>query len=289
MSETLPSAGLLTHLTGNRVVWGTAGALVLVASIPGIVNPRIYDGVVAVALLPGAFAQDLISTVAAVVLLALALVGAARRPQLELIALGLLGYLFYAYGILVIERTYNGFYLVYLAVFTLSFWGLVFGCTNIRHAAFATAELPTRIRLISACGALLQPLIFYPLWIGMLLPLMATGNQIDSLFSIFVLDLCFIMPAFLVTAFLMFRRRGAGILLAPPLYVLGFTLIFSLALAELVKPTFGDRTDAVAFLAAAALSALFLVLGGVHLTKLSVFPGTPSGSPQSTVAQDGYR
>ncbi|MEO3934454.1 hypothetical protein WMO79_16790 [Micrococcaceae bacterium Sec7.4] len=69
------------------------------------------------------------------------------------------------------------------------------------------ARLPQGIRVLSASGALLQPLIFYPLWIGMLLPLMRNGDQIDSLYFVFILDLCFVMPAFLILAVLTFRSR----------------------------------------------------------------------------------
>lgn len=260
----------------HRGLWSLTAALALVASIPGILNPGIYDGVVARFLVPGAFAQDIISAIVAVGLLTLAIVGGGRNPKFELVSLGLLGYLFYAYGIYVIERTYNGFYLVYLAVFTLSFWSIVFACSSLRNDVVQHAQLSDRVRLVSALGALLQPLVFYPLWISMLLPLMASGEQVDSLYSIFILDLCFIMPAFLVLALLMFRRRGTGLVLAPPMYVLGFTLIFSLALAELVKPRFGEQTDVLAFFAAAALSLLFLVLGSIHLGKLRVRPEGPN-------------
>jgi len=62
---------------------------------------------------------------------------------------------------------------------------------------------------------------------GMLLPLMATGEQIDSLYSILILDLCFIMPGFLILSFLAYRDHRTGLLLLPALHVLGFTLIFS--------------------------------------------------------------
>jgi len=265
-------APVMSHLTANRVAWGVTGVATLVASIAGVVDVGLYDGVVAGFLIPGAYAQDLISTVAAVGLLVLALMAGGRRPKLELVALGLLGYLFYAYGIYVIERTYNEFYLLCMAIFTLSFWSLVYGCLSIRGDVYKNAQLSSRVRLASAMGSLLQPLVFYPLWIGMLLPLMASGDQVDSLYSIFILDLCFIMPAFLILAFQMFRRRGIGLVLAPPLYVLGFTLIFSLALAELVKPRFGEPIDGLALLAATSLSALFLVLGGLHLAKLRVRP-----------------
>lgn len=273
--ESPPSVLSRRSVSWHRAVWILTAALALSASVPGILNPGIYDGVVARFLLPGAFAQDIISAVVALALFALAIGAGGRNPKLELVALGLLGYLFYAYGIYVIERTYNSFYMIYLAVFTLSFWCIVLACSSIRNDVLQRAQLSDRVRLASAFGALLQPLIFYPLWISMLLPLMARGDQIDSLYSIFILDLCFIMPAFLVLAFLMFRRRGFGLVLAPPMYVLGFTLIFSLALAELVKPWFGEQADVPAFFAAAALSLLFLLLGSVHLGKLRVRPEGP--------------
>ena len=42
-------------------------------------------------------------------------------------------------------------------------------------------RLDRRTRRWSAAGSLLQPLIFYPLWISMLIPLMVRRDQIDSL------------------------------------------------------------------------------------------------------------
>jgi hypothetical protein len=111
---------------------------------------------------------------------------------------------------------------------------------------------------------------------------MQTGQRIDSLYSIFILDLCFIMPAFLILSLLTYRNHRTGLLLLPALYVLGFTLIFSLAVGELVKPLFGSAPGVPALLAALALSGLFLVLGFLHLAKLRIpaaAPSSPSGPP----------
>jgi hypothetical protein len=258
---------MLGNPTIHRILWAVAGLLTLVAATTGIALPNIYAAVVSPGLLPGAYAQDLISAVAGLGLLVLA--AAAPRPKRQLVALGLVGYLFYAYGIYVIERTYNGLYLVYLAIFALAFWGMVAGGAGLRRAVMVRAALPRRLQILSASGALLQPLIFYPLWIAMLLPLIAVGNQIDSLYSIFILDLAFVMPAFLILALLAFRRQPAGLVLLPAMYVLGFTLIFSLALAELVKPLFDAGPNGFSFWTSAALSLLFLVLGWLHLRRLS--------------------
>lgn len=75
--------------------------------------------------------------------------------------------------------------------FALSFWAMVTaGVTIVRDAL--SVSLLLALRLVSAAGTILLLLIFYPLW--MLLPLIRSGEHIDSLYSIFMLDFCLIMP-----------------------------------------------------------------------------------------------
>ncbi|MEC5189784.1 MULTISPECIES: hypothetical protein [unclassified Arthrobacter] len=255
-----------------RALWIATGVLTLPAALSGLLLPEIYRGVVAVDLLPGAVSQDLMSAVAGVALLCLAVTVRRGQPKTHVVALGIMGYLFYAYGIYSMERTYNGFYLVYLAIFALSFWAMLYTALDLRAEGPKRAQLPKGVRILSATGALLQPAIFYPLWISMLLPLMRTGDQIDSLYSVFILDLCFIMPAFLILAVLTFRGRWPGLVLMPALYLLGFTLIFSLVLGELFKPFFNIPVSAVSLWSSVLLSAFFLVLGGLHLGRLELHP-----------------
>uniref|UniRef100_UPI001C0F289A hypothetical protein n=1 Tax=Arthrobacter globiformis TaxID=1665 RepID=UPI001C0F289A len=205
------------------------------------------------------------------------------RPQI--VALGLLGYLFYAYRIYVIERAYNGLYLVYMAIFALSFWSLVYAGASLRNDS-SRPSLPRRLRLASATGALLQPLIFYPLWIAMLLPLMTSGEQIDSLYSVFILDLCFIMPAFLILAVLTYKAQAMGLILLPALYILGFTLIFSLAVGEAVKPLFNAALNPASFWPSLLLSLFFLVLGSLHLRRLQLPERVRVPSPSAAYRND---
>jgi multisubunit Na+/H+ antiporter MnhF subunit len=261
---------MLDRLSTNRLLWFCTAVLALVAAGWGVASPTIYASVVDPSLQPGAFAQDIISVIAAAGLLALSSRQRSHRIKDQIVALGLLGYLFYGYGIYVIERAYNGLYLVYLAIFALAFWSLVVAGASLRHQVIARTSLTRSTRLVSACGAILQPAIFYPLWIGMLLPLMSSGQKIDSLYSIFILDLCFIMPAFLLLGLMAYRNRSLGLLLLPGMFILGFTLIFSLALGELVRPLFGGQIAIGPLATSLALSVLFLMLGIVHLARLRV-------------------
>lgn len=152
-------------------------------------------------------------------------------------------------------------------------WLLVLGAVDVVHRTGDRAALTRRVSRISAVGALLQPLIFYPLWIGMLIPLMVNRDQIDSLYSIFILDLVFIMPAFLLVAVGLFRGRSWAAVLAPVLFVFGALLIFSLALGELVKPAFGSPITVAGVVPPTLLTLLFGGLAILHLTRLTFRPG----------------
>jgi hypothetical protein len=260
----------------RRLGWLLTGILSVITAGWGLLDPGIYQGLIAPATRPGAFSQDVISVIAGLVLAGLALAHARVGIKTELVALGLLGYLFYGYGIYAIERVYNVLYLNYLALFGLSAWLLVIGSIDVVRRTADRATLPRRIAGISAGGALLQPLIFYPLWLGMLTPLMINHNQIDSLYSIFILDLVFIMPAFLLVAVGQFRGRGWALVLAPVMFVLGAALIFSLALGELVKPAFGSPITVAGLLPPTLLTVLFVALAILHLAGLS-FRSSDSG------------
>jgi hypothetical protein len=81
----------------NRILWIVTAALVLAASLAGVINPSIYSKVITEALLPGVVAQDAMSVVAAIVLLALAITAKPSAFNAQIIILGILGYLFYVF------------------------------------------------------------------------------------------------------------------------------------------------------------------------------------------------
>lgn len=257
----------------RRVGWLLTGALSVLTAGWGLIDSGVYLGLIAPATRPGALSQDVIAVVVGFALCGLA---APRRvgPKAELVGLGLLGYLFYGYGIYAIERVYNAWYLAYLAIFGLAAWLLLLGAVELVRRTADRVSLARPVRMISAIGALLQPLIFYPLWIGMLIPLMRNREQIDSLYSIFILDLVFIMPAFLLVALGQFRGHGWAVVLAPVIFVLGAVLIFSLALGELAKPAFGMAITTAGLLPPTLLTVLFVALAALHLQRLSFRPGS---------------
>ncbi len=251
----------------ERAAWIAAGLLAMVAAGWGLADPTLYDRLIDPATVPGAFGQDAISAAAGLALVALALAGRRQGLRMQLVGLGLLGYLVYAYGIFVIERVYNPLYLVYLAVFALASWAVIIGVARIVPAG-RTLTVPGTVRWTSAVVSLLQPVVFYPLWIMQLVPLMRNRDQIDSLYSIFILDLCFVMPAFLLVAVGLWRRRGWAAVTAPVVLLVGAVVMLTLALSELVKPMLATSVTVSSLLPPALLTALFAAVSVLHLQRL---------------------
>jgi hypothetical protein len=147
---------------------------------------------------------------------------------------------------------------------------MAYGVAKIRPDVLQKVQVSRPVRHVSAWFSLLVAVIFNILWIVQLLPLVQTGDKIENLYSIYILDLCFIMPAFVIIGIMALRKTGLGLLLIPAMFVLGFTLIFSLAVSESVKPLYNLEISAGGLIPSLVLSILFLVLAFLHLRKLEL-------------------
>jgi len=259
---------MIRNLETNKILWLLTALLSLAAALIGVINPDIYAKVVSKDVIPGVFGQDLMTIAASIIILWLIFRTKENDSKKQIVLLGILGYLFYAYGIYVIEQVYNLLYYLYMAIFALSFFSMVYGVAKIPPEVMQKVRVSRPVRHVSAWFSLLVALIFNLLWVGQLLPLLQTGDKIENLYSVYILDLCFIMPAFVIAGILALRKSGLGLLLIPALFVLGFTLIFSLAVSELVKPVYDLNISIEGLLPSLILSMLFLVLAALHLRKL---------------------
>ncbi len=261
---------MINQLKFNKTLWVTCSILALIAGIIGVFDMNIYQKVVSPNLMPAVFTPDLLTIIASVTALVLIYRLKNNDFKKQIIILGILGYFFYGYGIYVIERVYNPLYFIYMAIFSLSFWSIFSAVQNIDKDQIDNIEIPKITRNFSVVLAILQPLVFIPLWISQLIPLVTQGIKIEFLYSIYILDLCFIMPAFLIISFKMIKNKGIGIVLAPIIFILGFIEIFSLALADIIKPYFGTNPETGGWLPALILSLAFLGMAVWHLRELKL-------------------
>ena len=256
-------------LTTNRVLWIVTAVLAIVAAAVGIVNPHIYGGVVAEEIVPGVFTQDLVVLVAAVALLGLAIRTRYEHVKSLVVITGILGFFFYAYGVYAIEQVYTELYFVYLAVLGLSLFTMVSTLGSLDYDLVTAYRLPSVVRIACAIYAIFVAIMFTVIWTSALVPLIREGFRKEFTFSIYVIDLSFIMPAMAVSGIMALRKRPLGIVGVPALFVLGAGILSPLALGELLKPAlYGLPTIASELWLYLILSVVFLGLTVLYLAAM---------------------
>lgn len=261
---------MIQNLKKHKLLWAIDGIMAFSVALAGVLKPEIYEKVVSSDWLPGTISQDIITVIASIGLLLIAFSVKDGEIKKQIIAIGLLSYLFYGYGIFVIERLYTPLYIVYMAVFAVSFWSIVYGLASIRKSVMDWVTIPATIKKVSVGFLIFIPLLFYILWTGQLLPLMQAGKKIEFAYSIYILDMAFILPALLICAVLIIKRSGLGLILAPILFFKAFTLLFSVGLGGLLKPLYKQATDPGEIAFYFGLSAIFMVLSIVNFTGLQI-------------------
>jgi hypothetical protein len=227
---------MIKNLKRNKVLWLLIALMALVASLIGVVHQGIYQNLAALENLPAILSQDLITVLASITMLILIIRIDEDDFVKQLILFGIIGYLFYVYGIYVLGKFYNSLYLLYMAIFSLSFFSLIYGIANIKHEAFEHIKIPTALQKVSAAFLFLIPIIFYPMWITQMWPFMQEMRVPMVNSNVYILDICFVLPVFAMMAVMLLKKDSFAILLTPVLLIKGFTLCLSVALGEFLKP-----------------------------------------------------
>lgn len=267
---------MVLNLRLAKTLWAVTGLLALVAATGGVIDRGIYKNLFPPEFLPGAFPQDILTIAVALTILILSYITDAGSIKAQVVILGLIGSLCYLYGIYTIERVYNWYYLVYAATFACSFWALAYTLSGFRTSSFPHLRLPGWIRILTAIVSLLIGLIFTVLWSASLVPLMRDHNRIEFMYSIYILDLCFIMPAFFITAVMALRKNPFGILVGPAIMILGFFVIFPLGLNELAKPSAGLPMNAGPMVVSFAFAFGMLAVAALQLKMIQLRKSTLS-------------
>jgi hypothetical protein len=259
---------MIKNLNLNKVLWGITTLLAMFAAIYGLMDNRIYSGLFPNKFIAAQFSQDWLTILVCLLLAYLIFTTRASSIKKPLIILGIMGAFAYLYAIFSVERVYNVLYLVYLAILGTSFFSIVFTISSFDQEVLNTLEVRKGVKYTTAVFSLLTAALFAILWISALLPLIATKTQIQNLYSIYILDLVFVMPSFAITAVMTFRKNPLGYVLTPAMFILGIFVIFPLGLGELAQPMFGMAMDVKSMGMSFMLSALFL--GGAILQLVAL-------------------
>jgi hypothetical protein len=255
------------HRRPILVLSAAAGLQALAGAGAALLNSDLYTRVMPRDLILGSLGMDVVTFAVAVALLAVLRSLSRGAEGLWLIWLGLQAYLLYAYALYAFGRVYTPLYLVYLGVvgssaYALATFGRALDLRILRN--WRVGKLPRRLM-----GVMLVAIacVFGVMWTGMLVSAIMDGADLPGA-TVIVLDLAFALPALAFVGALLFLKRPVGDLLAPAIFGMSAAITLGVAIAELLRPAFGQPLHMLAallYLLPAAVCLAFAVLAFVRV------------------------
>lgn len=259
-----------TEILPLSLISGLAAILTLVAASSGLLVRGFYEPFMGTtSLLAGAYGQDLTALPVALLLLAAIFLSGRGSVRALLVWVGCLSYLIYAYLLWSFEAVYTVLFPAYVAILSLSLFSLIgllgrLDATSFRR--YVSDAVPAR----STAIVVALPAFMAPPWLIFLLQGVVAGQPV-SINTVLVLDLAFVIPASIVTALLLWRRRTWGFIFAGIFLVWMITMSTALVVSTLWGATLGAPIDPVL-----PVYALMAILGSValvrHLRHITVTP-----------------
>ena len=145
--------------------------------------------------------------------------------------------------------------------FGLGLYGFIWGLCSLRRERIGRMRVPRMVKTVSVLFLLLVPALFSSLWVSQLLTRIRRAEKLEFTYGVYILDLCLVMPLFLIAAVMLVRDEGMGYMLAPILFIKGFTVLLPVGVGGLL--TAGSSLSETAFYL--GMAALFLVLTALYL------------------------
>jgi hypothetical protein len=238
MNETPPAA--VPGTLSVPPVWiGTSvvvSVLVTISSLAGILLETTYSRETSAWALQ-AIAQDYANLVVVMVLLVSTYCVAKHSIRGYLVWLGAYLYLVYAFMIYAFAIHFQFLFLVYLLILGLSFYTLAGGLMAVDPALTARVLRGNPATKPAAALLLVIGVIFGLLWLAEIMPNLLAGTVPAGVIAVqlpvnpvHVLDLAFLLPGMIITAFLLWNDHVTGYIMAVPLLVFAATMSLGIIL-----------------------------------------------------------
>jgi hypothetical protein len=261
---------MINNLKLNKTLWGVTTALAFLAAVYGLINNSIYFDLFPLKYVAAQYPQDWLTILVCLLLTYLIVTTKPDSIKRAIIIMGIMGALAYLYAIFSIEQVYNVLYLVYLGILGTAFFSIAVTIYSLDREKIRNVDAARGVRTTTAIFSLLIAILFVFLWVSALLPLMAAKSKIPVLYSIYILDLVFVMPSFAITAVQTFRKNPLGYILTPAMDIVGIFVIFPLGLGELAQPIYNLPVDPKSMIMSFTLSGLFILAAAWQLWKIKV-------------------
>lgn len=241
--------GVAQRAWAGPLAWSVLIALlVVICSIAGLVDPRVYAQETQNWALQ-AKGQDLGNLLAALVLVITAVRLRSGSARAGLLWLGTLLYLIYAFTVYAMAVHLNYLFLLYVAVLGLSSWAVLTHVGPVRRRALSYPQ--GRVRTVAGWTLTVTGVLFAALWLSELVPALLTGQVPASLTEaglwvnpIHVMDLALVLPAFIATGLAALRQQQVGLFWLGP-WLAFSVLMGSSIIAAMLLMTAAGEGDAV--------------------------------------------
>ncbi|NPV54755.1 MAG: hypothetical protein HPY71_14780 [Firmicutes bacterium] len=224
-----------TRLKSAYILSIVIAVLALVASAGGLFIGNLYRDSSAF-IMAGWFGNDLVTLSVALPLLVGALVLSMKGShRAQLVWFGILDYMLYNYAFYVFGAAFNRFFLIYVALFTLSIFALIFGLAKIDVDQIGHKfQAKTPLKWVSGYMMLWATLLGAA-WITQALIFAVTGHLPPSglgeggIKLVAALDLSFVVSGLVLAAIWLWKRRPWGYVLSVIFNVKGavYTLVLT--------------------------------------------------------------
>ncbi|MCM1567390.1 MAG: hypothetical protein NC238_15900 [Dehalobacter sp.] len=251
-------------------------ALSLYASLRGVFDRSLYYDVYEAGTLPrsliwGSQAQDIVSVTFAVLLAVMTLLFLKKKSmKIYIMMLGLAWYLFYAFGLYTIQGQYTSIYLIYMAIFGISFYSIVIGALSINPEEAKHYQVPEYLQKAVIIFLFIMIALLYSVWLLRLTPEIA-AHVPGPTYAVFILDLCLIFPALGFIAYMLWDKKPLGIVLAGVALLKILTLCLSWAFGELSNPFAGNAFAPEMALISSTLTLVSMLLFVPYMIRLKKY------------------
>jgi len=217
------------------------------------------------------FANDWVTLAVAVPALLTSINLAIKGSQkAQLVWMGLLLYMLYNYAFYLFGAAFNAFFLLYVALFTLSGYALIFGLSSLD--ANVTSQNFAQKTPVLWLGIFLFFLAVPLLLVegGQCINFIVNGELPNAPSLIFALDLSFVVPATILAAVWLWQRKTWGYILSAMMLVKGVTygLVLSTSALRLFLIDFPEKDEFLPFYLFVAIgSAVSLIVLLRHLKE----------------------
>lgn len=227
--------------------------------------------------------NDLVTLAVAVPLLIVALVLAERGSAgARLVRLGSLAYMVYNYAFYLFGAAFNEFFLIYVAVFSLSLGALILGLAAVDAAAVARLfRERTPVKWIAGYMVFIAAFLGFH-WAFRTLGFLATGRIPQDIQNsglptaiVYAIDLSLLVPALSSVAVLLWKRRAWG-------YVLGTVLMVKCATYPLALVGMGIFAARAGVPDARVMMPFWIVFAALSVFALSLLLGNMNAADGPT-------